>query len=181
MSNHKTEPVTLDDLLNKRHKINPEVLHKLAARIRNTGSLKEIREKVDDELFNIYIYITLVEIWQTCGWGIIITYNGSEGNMLSYISQTLDFFQLKKVKEAFEKLTSLNLSNYMHDDFPDYYFVTAYPDYTTGTQKLFYEHITKLEELCSNYWYDAEDGLGYVIDYITARNYVDKSESSSLY
>ena len=175
--------LTISDMIEELNHLDADVFLELCDRLRKLGGLEEIKEKVSEELFNLYIGINIIGIWKSDGWCNILAENA---DFVPYISAALQELELEEIRNAFENVLSLfpeetvfksDCSNY----YDIYNFLTIF-DYKVENEKLKLidpqkkremvkqtrEKIVFLEKLTSQYWeYHCErDGWKQIIDYI---------------
>lgn len=68
------------------------------------GTIREIKEKVTPELFNVHICTNVIGMWQGDGWFEIVANNPE---MLQYIPKAMNALGLSQIGEAFQDLLTL--------------------------------------------------------------------------
>lgn len=76
-------------------------LIKISDKIWALGSLENIKEEVTPKLFAFHICVNLIGNWKEGGWNYIIA---EMGDLVPYIAETLEMFDLGEMKKAFVSL-----------------------------------------------------------------------------
>ena len=95
---------TIKEMIDNISDIDEMQLVKISDRLWKMGNLEEIKEKVSPNLFNLHIGINMIGNWKGEGWWGIIC---EHADLVSYIPETLDKFNLTELKIAFENVIKL--------------------------------------------------------------------------
>lgn len=153
------------------------------------GSWEEIKNKVSSKLFNVFVGMDMIGVWQGDGWGCI--FEGAD--TLPYIPQAIDLFGTSKMKKAFlsvfelyqDIMTFCNGNVRLYDIMDFLTSTRSYnPDYTPDNEDLkkytkgehaklsqrYHKRLNALEELPDNnaIWGNETPNNGYesILKYI---------------
>lgn len=96
--------LTLKELVNDVSSIDKKSLVEISNKLWTIGSLEQIKENVDLELFYLHISINIIGNWKADGWWNILC---EQADLVPYIPATLDKLHLLELKKAFENVINL--------------------------------------------------------------------------
>ncbi len=173
----------IEDVIEDLNKLDEAVFARLSDKLWALGSLRDIKEKVTVELFNLHIGINMIGIWKSEGWDSII---GEQADFVPYIPVVLEELGLYDVQDAFENVISLfPEETVFQSDSEAYYdiynFFTSFshkaqneklkaiaPEKRRELVKLKRQKVSLLDELTEQYWSDNAEMNGWkqIFDYI---------------
>lgn len=178
--------LTIQEMLNGISDVNEDVLVKISDKLWKIGSLNEIKEKTDADLFLLHIGVNMIGNWKCEGWWCLIC---EQAELVPYIPGALEAFGLLDLKTAFENIIAafpaftvfsnsdntyydiVNFLQNVHFKVSDERLNSIAPEKRKQMVKYIEQELNTLEELTEPLWgYDAEcEGWKQVLDFIEAK------------
>ena len=95
--------LTLKECLKDMKCLEEGTLVELSDKLWELGKLEKIKENVSPELFDLHIGMNMIGNWKGGGWWGVIS---EQAQLVPFIPDTLEAFELPALKEAFENVIS---------------------------------------------------------------------------
>lgn len=178
--------LTIKQMISDTSHIDDDELVKLSDKLWEMGTLEEIKEKVDPDLFLLHIAMNTVGNWQCDGWWCIIS---EHAELVPFIPQALEALGLYDLNAALEKLISIfpaftvfsnndsaycDIANFLQNvrfKVSDERLNSIAPEKRIEMVNSVHRQLDRLEDMTDPLWgYDAEcDGWKQVLDFVVAR------------